>query len=965
MRSDLDTEWEAKWIWIRKAVRANTLLCFTKEFNSGAHAERERRVHISADSRYRLLINGEWVHDGPARSFPWKQQFDTHDVTSCIRSGENRFTIYVHYWGAGTFRAAQYELGGLLFQMERKSNKWEPEMVSDMSWQVCSHPGWISSLPKAWTPLPFVEGYDASKAKAENREKFPIIELGKPDIPPWGHLESRSVPTASYDIFFPLKRTRTYPVRTPDLFIGFDYRPYLFPDHDKLHEITVNGFAACSLISSHRQKIIFYQLRDERCEDDLYLNGDKMVSGIPMFLEVGKNLLLCIGTHVPNIDLFRIYPAFTEKPVSLSGIFEKGSLTVFGPFEDWESVRCRVMDVRSENELLEWLSYAQTVDEKHCFSEGSPWECNVASEPVETNCFDESAWCLCNDGPTALSAADYDRQILFDFGSIQCGLTEFELTAPEGLQLDFDGFEHMEQDRIQPVWGCALRYITAEGSRQYTSFLPRGFRYLRLTVPPFKQGILQIDSLKVRSLCPDPPEETGAFKSNDPLLNDIWRAGHRTLDRCTQDTYIDCPSWEQVCWVGDARIAALVDYSCRGHVSVARRTLDLAAQSLERTPGMESHVPSARPEVIPVWSMLWVKAVAEHYLYTGDLPWLKNIYPRVVQLLRFYLNEQRNEDGLLVMDTGNLFEWSDMDWEGRCCVTHNSVFLCEALRIADQLAEQGGFSDENFRRDRDELILAINRVCWNHENKLYCDSFLADGKQSSGTSRQINILAMLYDIVPDGRIPHLIDLPGCCRAGMVDFASPFGMFFLLEAQEKFGLYTEMVETIRSQWGRMPVDGDQAFWEGFPEANLMDGWPSRSYCHVWSAGPVWFLSHCILGISPASPGFDHVRIEPHAAGLVECSGAVPTPHGLIRVSWHLHGDRFELLYSLPKQVTAELNLPEHKSCHYELNHSDDRQKENGIFDSPFSLPGGTEQTLRIYTRNATNFKKDIFCEYSTI
>ena len=45
-----------------------------------------------------------------------------------------------------------------------------------------------------------------------------------------------------------------------------------------------------------------------------------------------------------------------------------------------------------------------------------------------------------------------------------------------------------------------------------------------------------------------------------------------------------------------------------------------------------------------------------------------------------------------------------------------------------------------------------------------------------------------------------------------------------------------------------------------------------------------LPAVILGVRPAAPGFQKVRIEPQVGTLREASGDVITPRGLIHVEW---------------------------------------------------------------------------------
>ena len=57
---------------------------------------------------------------------------------------------------------------------------------------------------------------------------------------------------------------------------------------------------------------------------------------------------------------------------------------------------------------------------------------------------------------------------------------------------------------------------------------------------------------------------------------------------------------------------------------------------------------------------------------------------------------------------------------------------------------------------------------------------------------------------------------------------------------------------------------------------------HSLCHGWASGPAAWLSTHVLGVKPASPGFETVTITPFLGDLDWVEGTVPTPHGTIFV-----------------------------------------------------------------------------------
>ncbi len=120
--------------------------------------------------------------------------------------------------------------------------------------------------------------------------------------------------------------------------------------------------------------------------------------------------------------------------------------------------------------------------------------------------------------------------------------------------------------------------------------------------------------------------------------------------------------------------------------------------------------------------------------------------------------------------------------------------------------------------------------------------------------------------------------------------SPFFGYYVLQARALAGDFDGCLDLIRSHWGGMLQMGATTFWEGFdidwmegstridelPVESMRDihadfggycykGW-RHSLCHGWAGGPAAWLSEHVLGVKPASPGFNEVRIEPHLGGL---------------------------------------------------------------------------------------------------
>jgi hypothetical protein len=80
----------------------------------------------------------------------------------------------------------------------------------------------------------------------------------------------------------------------------------------------------------------------------------------------------------------------------------------------------------------------------------------------------------------------------------------------------------------------------------------------------------------------------------------------------------------------------------------------------------------------------------------------------------------------------------------------------------------------------------------------------------------------------------------------------------------------------------------------------------SWNHGWSSGAAPALSTFVLGVSPLTPGYATVLVEPRLGGLGWARGTVPTPRGRVAVEWRKRGRTTTLTVTTP--VAARLTLP---------------------------------------------------------
>lgn len=97
------------------------------------HPPAQTRLFISADSRYKLWLNGQFLSRGPARSWPHAQQVDVLDVTDRLLPEGNAIAVQVYQPGYSHFSYVHRGAAGLLAWLD-----WDgqPVLWTDTAWQV-------------------------------------------------------------------------------------------------------------------------------------------------------------------------------------------------------------------------------------------------------------------------------------------------------------------------------------------------------------------------------------------------------------------------------------------------------------------------------------------------------------------------------------------------------------------------------------------------------------------------------------------------------------------------------------------------------------------------------------------------------------------------------------------------------------------------------------------------------------
>jgi alpha-L-rhamnosidase len=480
--------------------------------------------------------------------------------------------------------------------------------------------------------------------------------------------------------------------------------------------------------------------------------------------------------------------------------------------------------------------------------------------------------------------------ILTDWGVMTTAYPELTVGRGKGstVRLTYsealvDGKDHKgNRDEIvgRHITGLSDRFRTdGAAARTWTPLWWRAWRYLQLDIETGD------DPIDLQSLTAHytgyPFRERGFVSASDPVIARIWTVGTRTARMNAHETYSDCPYYEQLQYLGDTRIQALVSYVSFGDDRLARQAMDAYDESRIPEGLTASRYPSSLMQVIPTFSLLWVGMLHDYWMYRPDDGALRGWVRDTRGVISWYGRHQRPDGMLGIMPWWNYGDWTKdfvfgvppQDADGGSSVL--TLHFLAALRDAADLEEYLGDMPiaDSYRRRAGEISASTYRLCWDDARGM-----LADTPAKAHFSEEANSLAVLLDVVPGDRQQAVMKavmghrLPGPPPpTGEFSPASLYFRFYVARALDHAGL-ADMYLGSLGPWRAM-LDAGLTTW-----AEVAD--PTRSDDHAWSAHPNYDLLTLVAGIRPASSGFRAVLVAPHPGDLTELSASMPHPQGAI-------------------------------------------------------------------------------------
>ncbi len=452
-------------------------------------------------------------------------------------------------------------------------------------------------------------------------------------------------------------------------------------------------------------------------------------------------------------------------------------------------------------------------------------------------------------------------------------------------------------------------------------------------------------------MLPSAAAAEGSFRSDDALLNRIWAVSVSTARAMVvpgplradarrrpcaielKTVIVDGAERDRCPYVGDLAVTGdTLLLAGPADVAALRAMILWFAQHQHRDGAIPASPLRQSRLVLFDYNALWVDALHDFVLSTGDLVLARQVWPSLKRLLDRWYTAQLGPRGLLVNRLGAK-DYAYIHRRGTVIAYFNAGYaraLDHASALAHWLRENTAAAAWTARARA--LARPFQNAFWDARAGAYRDS-------PTGTlvhPQDGNAFAILAGLATPGQSRSALDY--LSRATGTSYGNtiadndawnyprwgglagkrvyPFVGYFEVLARYAAGMDDSALELIRREWGYMVANGpQQGMWEtiGPNGGGPIDG----SWNHGWSSGAAPALTAYVLGVRPAAPGFATFVAEPHPSDLEWAKGDVPTPKGNLHLEWARAAAGFSVAVVSPVPgkivvpLTGRLTLLDHR------------------------------------------------------
>ncbi len=436
-------------------------------------------------------------------------------------------------------------------------------------------------------------------------------------------------------------------------------------------------------------------------------------------------------------------------------------------------------------------------------------------------------------------------------------------------------------------------------NQSFTSLAFRTYRYVQVKVQTQAMPLVLNDIYG--TFTGYPFQLNATLKTEDKTLQKIVEIGWRTARLCAFETYMDCPYYEQLQYVGDARIQALVSLYNSGDDRLVKNLIRQIDHSREAEGITMSRYPSAQSQYIPPFSLWYIGILYDYMMYGADLEFTQSKLLGVRSILDYFSRFQQEDGRVKQLPWWNFSDWVEEDPNWRIGVRSAGadgssalidLQLLGAYQAAAALEAALGIQElaDRYQKEADRLKQSIHHSYWDARQNRY-----ADNSEKTLFSQHTNALALLNGVAPEDKKA----LMGQQLLTATDLApaSIYFKYYLHQALTQAGYGEDYLKWL-DKW-KENIDMGMTTWSEDSNINT-----TRSDCHAWGSSPNIEFFRIVLGIDSAAPGFAKVKVEPHLGTLTAIGGQMPHPKGEIQVHYERKAGKWSALIVLPETISGD-------------------------------------------------------------
>lgn len=434
-------------------------------------------------------------------------------------------------------------------------------------------------------------------------------------------------------------------------------------------------------------------------------------------------------------------------------------------------------------------------------------------------------------------------------------------------------------------------------NQSYTTLNFRTYRYIQLIIRT-KDEPLEVNDL-YGTFTAYPFKMRAVLNTDNKEMKQMLSIGWRTARLNAWETYTDCPYYEQLQYIGDTRVQAMVSYYNSGDDRLARNAINLLDHSRLSSGLTLSRFPTHGIQIIPTFSLWYIGMLYDYWMYRDDDGFIKNKLEGERAILNFFSKYEQADGSIKDLPYWIFVDWADgKDWhhgappidrDGSSAIIDLQVLW--AYEWAARMETKLGIPcyADLYNKKITRLKQTIQRKYWDESKGLYSDT-----GDKTDFSQHANSLAILTGMLKKSEMAVLAKK--LLSDTTLTQCTIYFKYYLHQALVKAGLGNDYMNWL-GIW-RENIKMGLTTWS--ETSNLQN---TRSDCHAWGSSPNIEFFRTVLGIDSYAPGFEKIKIEPHLDTITNISGSIPHPNGKVYVKYKLEKNKWRININLPQNTSG--------------------------------------------------------------